>query len=485
MQDYKKFAFDIGITFFASAITIPLGFIITLLLGRYLGADDLGLYRMALTIYGIALIVAAFGIPAVIIKYVAEYKNNRTRSNQIISSGIITALFLGIGYTALFYFLSGIFAEMFNMPELSNLLKILSIVFPFALVNGALLGLLNGIREMKKHAVTTIINSVLMVIFTVTLIFYGFGAVGAVIGLVLSSVCTLFYLIFITKKYFEITFNEYVPTTKSMLSFGSKIIASNAINQVNYHADILLVGYFLTAKDVGYYAVAVGLSKFFWIIPQAFQKITYPATSEFWANNNHSALQLMIDKSMKYSACILLPIGLTAGFFANDIITMMFGDKFIFSVSPLLILLIGAIINGATTRAIGSSLTGVGRPDLPLKMVGISATINIILNVLFIPYLGIAGAAIATTTSLLVSTFLTMLLTIKILKVKIDFRWYVEIFGITLLSILAFMYLSFFNRIFVGIFILCIYVLIIIIFLLTKEDRKYFMELIPKIHPFK
>ena len=37
-------------------------------LGRYPGADDLGLYRMASTIYGIAMLVAAIGIPAAVIK---------------------------------------------------------------------------------------------------------------------------------------------------------------------------------------------------------------------------------------------------------------------------------------------------------------------------------------------------------------------------------------------------------------------------------
>jgi O-antigen/teichoic acid export membrane protein len=113
---------------------------------------------MTSTIYGIAMLVAAIGIPAAMIKYVAEFKDDRTKSNQIVSSGVITSLFLGIGPIAFFYFSSGIFAGIFNMWGLSGLLKILSPVFPFALVGSALLGLLNGLREMKKYAVATIIR---------------------------------------------------------------------------------------------------------------------------------------------------------------------------------------------------------------------------------------------------------------------------------------------------------------------------------------
>ena len=68
MHPSKKFAFDVGITFLASAVTLPPGFVITVVIGRYLGAGDLVLYRMTSTIYGIAMLVAALGIPAAMIK---------------------------------------------------------------------------------------------------------------------------------------------------------------------------------------------------------------------------------------------------------------------------------------------------------------------------------------------------------------------------------------------------------------------------------
>ncbi|MCW3138521.1 MAG: hypothetical protein N2V76_08960 [Methanophagales archaeon] len=109
MQPHKKFAFDVGITFLASAVTMPLGFVIqtskslksmaeffdkTFLKSfrRYLGAGDLGLYRMASTIYGIAMLIVAIDILSAMIKYVAEFKDDRTKFNQIVSSGVILFL---------------------------------------------------------------------------------------------------------------------------------------------------------------------------------------------------------------------------------------------------------------------------------------------------------------------------------------------------------------------------------------------------------
>ena len=184
---------------------------------------------MASTIYGIAMLVAAIGIPAAMIKYVAEFKDDRTKFNQIVSSGVITSLFLGIGFVALFYFSSGLFADIFNMPGLSGLLKILSPVFPFALVGGALLGLLNGLREMKKYAAATIIQSVLMVVISVVLIYWGFGVVRIVIGVVLSSAGSCLFLMWVSRSYFEVTLEGYVQNTKKMLKFGVQIFGVNAM----------------------------------------------------------------------------------------------------------------------------------------------------------------------------------------------------------------------------------------------------------------
>jgi O-antigen/teichoic acid export membrane protein len=67
-QASKKFAFGVGITFLASAVALPPGFIITILLGRHPGAGDPGLFRMTSTLYETAILAAAIGIPAAMIK---------------------------------------------------------------------------------------------------------------------------------------------------------------------------------------------------------------------------------------------------------------------------------------------------------------------------------------------------------------------------------------------------------------------------------
>ena len=420
------------------------------------------------------MLFAAIGIPAAIIKYVAEYRGDWSKTNSIVSAGVITSLLLGIGFSVLFYLSSGIFEEIFKMPGLAGLLKMLSPVFPFALLGGVLLGMLNGLREMKKYGTATIIQSVLMLVVSILLIYFGFGVAGVVIGVVLASVGWCLYLLLITRDYFEITFEGYADNTKKMLVFGAQIFGANAINMINYQADTIMIAYFLTATDVGYYAVAVGLSKFFWIIPQAVQTITYPAISEYWAKNNHSALQTMCDKSMKYTACILLPIGLGVSFFAKDIITLIFGEGFDVSILPLQILLIGTVINGFMQRPIGSILYSTGKPELNLRIFSIAAIGNIILNLLLIPNMGIVGAAIATSISYLIITILILFYTLKLTQVAIDSQWFIKI---GLVSII-FISINEMNFHISKLILIILFTLIILLYFISKNDKIFITHLI-------
>lgn len=478
MEQVKKFTFDVGWVLISSVVTLLIGFLLRIVLARWLGAADLGLYQMVITIQGIATLVAALGIPVALIKYVAEYKDDKGKLTQTVSSGLISSIIFGVFVGILLYALSGTLASVFHMPELAGLLKILAFVFPFTSFLEALLGLFNGLRQMKSFAFLMILRSLLMILLIVAFVWLGFGIKGAVLGIVLSVIGGCIFGLYSSRSFLYLNLQGFVQNAKKLVLFGSQMFGANAMGLILAYTDIILIGYFLAAKDVGYYSVAVSLSMFFLIIPQAIQRITYPATSEYWSNNNHQALQTMIDKSMKYSACILLPVGLGVGFFAREIITTMFGAEFIYAALPLCVLLIARVIRGSTEVPIGASFSGIGRPDIALKIDATSAGANVGLNILLIPRFGILGAAIATTASLLLGTIIFLALIPRLLKVKIDFKWFAQAIGFAGIAVGIFLGgTNLVNPFIIGGIILCAYIALIFKLFLTKEDKATFSSL--------
>ena len=82
----RKFAFDVSWVFTSQVITLATGFLLSVILGRFLGAAAFGLFTMTLTIYTIASLVGGIGIPVAIVKYVAEFKDNKEKLNIFVSS---------------------------------------------------------------------------------------------------------------------------------------------------------------------------------------------------------------------------------------------------------------------------------------------------------------------------------------------------------------------------------------------------------------
>ena len=127
----------------------------------------------------------------------------------------------------------------------------------------------------------------------------------------------------------------------------------------------------------------------------------------------------------------------------------------------------------------GGAFSGIGRPDIAFKLGVLSSGINIALNILLIPHLGITGAAIATTISLLVHTVTFLALMPKILGVRIDIRWFSAAIGTACVAVGLFLAgIKLINPYIVGGIILGSYSILIFKLFLTKEDRDMLRSLV-------
>ena len=471
----KKFAFDVGWVFISSVIVLMLHFFQKPVMARYLGPDGLGLFSMAFMIIGIVEIIAGFGIGEALVKYVAEYREYE-RVSSLTSSAFITISVFGIITSVALFFSSNLFADIFDMPYLSILLKIYAIAFPFSLIYGIILGFLRGLRKMKYFAFLRILDASLALAFILAFLAAGFWVEGAMLGILFEIIVIFVVGMLIMKKFMRFSLSDYQGNTKMLASFGSRLIGANIIGQIYYNIDTLMIGYFLTSTEVGYYAVAISLSRFFWLVPRAIATVAYPAMSEYWANGNRQAVNKLVDKSTKYSACILIFAGMSIVFFAKDIITSLFTPEFLPAVLPLAILITGTVISGIL-RSLGGIFASAGRVDLVLKMSPIAPAVDILLNVALIPTYGIIGAATATTVAYVLNVGISIYFLWRVLEIKLDIFWFAKMAILIGMSVILFYVFSFLNYYISSMIALSIYGIAVVKYLLTKEDRGFFVSI--------
>ena len=475
----KKFAFDVGWVFASSVVVLLLHFFQKPLLARYLGPDGLGLLSMVTMLASIIELIAIFGIDGALTKYVAEYKGKEQKDKmcELFSSAFVTILIIGVITSMIFFVCSNIFADIFNMSSLSSLLKIYAPIFPFSFTYAIIISYFNGLREMRFYALSRILQASLALAFILALLIIGLGVEGALWGTIFAIIVTVCVNMSIMKKFIRFKFSNYKKNIKMLASFGSRITGANMIWQTYYYMDSLMIGYFLTSTEVGYYAVAISLSRFFWLVPRAIATVAYPAISEYWANGNRQAVNKLVDKSTKYSACILIFAGMSIVFFAKDIITFLFTPEFLPAVLPLAILITGTVTSGIL-RSVGGIFASVGKVNLVLKISIIGAVGDIILNMILIPIYGIIGAATATTASYALNVFITIFFLRRALAIKLDTAWFTKMTALIGTSVMIFYGLDFINHYFSAAIALILYTIIVIKYLLTEEDRDYFVSII-------
>ncbi len=475
----RKLASDIGFVFIAQIIALVSNVLISVILGRFFGVAPFGHYMMTLTIYSVASLFGGIGIPEAIIKYVAQFRGNKYELNILVSCGILNSLFFGAIIGLVLFILSSTLADIFNMIEISELIKITAFSLPFLTVNNSLLGLLIGLKSMKSYALRTIIRSSLLISFTIGIVGSGLGIKGAVLALLLSEVGTLSFLIWATKNLFNFNINsDFIKTTKELVKFGSQVFFANAIYIANTYMDTLLVGYFLLDKDVGVYAIALSIAKGLLLVPGSISTVTYPTISEYNSKESYKSIENLINKSIKYSMIILSILGLLIIFLSKDIISFLLNPEFFPAISPIAILVVGMIFFGSML-SIGSVFSAFGRPDISFKTNMFTTLINLCLNIILIPILGVTGAAISTTISFSLLTILTFYMLIRILNIKLDIRWYMQFLTI-LISIIAsfFVFKKWINIYLLASVLFLSYLILLNKFFILKDIRRDIKQIV-------
>ncbi len=163
---------------------------------------------------------------------------------------------------------------------------------------------------------------------------------------------------------------------------------------------VVLLGWIGTTRDAGIYALAFNIA-FLVVLPRtAVNALFAPTIADLFARNDRAALQAIVAKATSWTllgaACIALPVALIA-----EPLLAMFGRDFGAGASALRILLIGQVIAaGAGSQLYLMTMTGHERSAAVLLIS--STAVNAVVSAALIGVLGLAGAAVATTTTLIV-----------------------------------------------------------------------------------
>lgn len=376
-----------------------LGYLYRVIAGRMLTPYEFGILNLALPIQYMVIVLSSSGIAPAISKFVSEHeaKKDVKKRDLVISSSLVFYTLLGTVFGLVFYLASpyvGLY--LFNDEHVVGPLKIASVALPFGILVAVYTGIFQGFKRMEYMGGTLVLEQILRIGFAVLLMSISFSAVNAILGSTLGFIAVLpaAYMLFrrMGLRISRYSFDEFKKVFRFSLPVSATALASFTLAYI----DILLLGHFLSAEEVGIYSAASPTSRLVMAFSAALYAVMLPSISEINAKRDSAQLKKYVGYAYKLSVAILLPVTLVSVLLSEPIITTLFGASYAAAATSFEILVVGTAFLGIFTLN-SSIFQGVGKPGTPMAILISAAVLDVVLNLTLIPRFEITGAAAAST----------------------------------------------------------------------------------------
>ncbi|MBZ0280222.1 MAG: flippase [Anaerolineae bacterium] len=396
--------------------SIFLGLATSVLLARGLGAEDRGIYAVAILLPTLLVTLLNGGVGSSLVYYVARAEYSLAMAIQ---AGFLFAFVSSLLGIAVGLFMTFV-ARAILFPGVSVDLMLLSLaIVPIVLHRDNFVAIFQGLQDFRAYNLVGIIPQFSILVLTFLFIWvFKLGVSGAIAAVILGNLLSLLMVFVILNRRSPNTFVSWQLQRESvfqMLKYGLKVHASNVVSFLNYRADIFLLNLFASKMSVGIYDVAVSLSERLWILASAVSTVVFPRVASLRDDEDKRRLTPVI---ARYVFWFSLAMAALSYVIVQPIIVLVFGEEFRAAALAFQVLLPG-IIMGSVSKIIANDIAGRGTPGINSIVATLAALINIIANLLLIPYLDFIGSAIATSISY---TSLTVILVIYFCRIS-DSRW--------------------------------------------------------------
>ena len=389
---------------------MAVGVLLSIFIGRLLGAEGLGIINLSNQLAGILTMIVLLGLPTVILKETAIAVSNKNWAH--INNVIFTSLKINLPLAAIVIIISYLIipfvTKKFFEPSLEIPLTIITIAVIFQVVSRIFASGLNGYNKIWQSSLVGDTLSIILVGLFILFQFilnWSITLISIALSYALARLVVSVGVILYWKKVHvlkEKPIKEFIP--KTLLRVGLPLLFVQATNTIASNIDSIMIGSFLSVKEVGLYAVAFKIafmSSFFLMVTNA---VLAPKVATLFANKEIKKLEKIVQKVT--GIMILIGVVLFLLFvFGGKYILPIWGNEFTEGYYPLIILSIGQFFNIAA-GCVGLILTLCNEEKKWGYVTLGSAILNSILNIIFIQVWGITGAAIATTTTMMMVNIL-------------------------------------------------------------------------------
>jgi O-antigen/teichoic acid export membrane protein len=396
-------------------LSIVVHFISVIILARTIPKEDFGTFSLLTASWIFLQLFGGLGLDLTLVKYLSA--EEKVKWNKIFSD------FLFIKMTSVFFF-SLVFLLLSNaVLIIDQTIKVYSYYITAIFILGSLRDFFNaqlqGIKNFKELALIQISTA------SFRLLVYILGIAINTLDLVYLMYAEISSLIFsfLLQQYlvpikFRFSYPIKLSNVSKVLKFALPLYFNNLLAVVNNRSNSFIIAAFSDVLNLAYYDVAKRLPDALNRISSSFTLVFFPNISDLFAQKKVTDARLLLEKSIFSIALIISPIILITYLFGDEIIILIFSEKYLES-SFALFLFTFSLYFGLISILCGYSIVSAGHSFLSFKINLFATIIGFTASIILTPIYGFKGAVISILL-LKVSSWILGLLKLKKFSLEIN-----------------------------------------------------------------
>lgn len=313
------------------------------------------------------------------------------------------------------YLLAGPIAQLFELPEMADPLRVSAAIVPLTSLRVASKALLERDLRFRNVAIADAFGTFLGSVAAIAAVLNEAGVWALVImQLVLAggtSIAFLFAARWVPRLYLSFS------RSYELASYGSRITGSLLVMLLARNIDRPIISRNLGADALGFYSIAFQLIEYpSKNLAQVLQRIMFPALSKIQTDN--ARLSRLHLNALHGVGLIIIPMMTGVSVLSDDITLLLLGTGWDETATVLaLIAPIGAIT--AAHGLSGSIFQSKNRPDLLLRCATLTS-VSVIVAILIGVQFGLFGVAVAHLTAMLLVTPVIFKVSFTLIEQKIS-----------------------------------------------------------------
>lgn len=332
-------------------------FIVSIVLARILAPKEYGLISLITIFITIANVFVQSGFNTALIQ--------KKGADEIDFSTVfyVSLLIAGFLYLILF-FSSPYIANFYDEPQLTLLLRVLSITLIFGAINSIQNAIIAREMQFKKLFYSSLSSILVSGIIGIVMAYRGFG-VWSLVWQQLSNQFFISVIMWFTVRW-RPKFLFSLGRLRGLFSYGSKILISELLGTLYLDLRVVVIGKLYTSSTLGYYNRGKQFpSVIIANLDGSIQSVMLPVFSSH--QDNRKRIKEMLRRSIVTSSFLVLPAMTGLAIIAEPLVKLMLTDKWLPCVPFLQIFcVVYAVI--PMQKANLQAIKGLGYGDTILKL---------------------------------------------------------------------------------------------------------------------